>query len=155
MIRATHPAAGSQMRVISGYWKKIYACQIDGFVNVLREDQWTFTDSIRYSKPGCETIGGTSGSPIVDPTSREVIGINNTGNENGEECTMNNPCEVDTDGTITADEGTSYGQQMYTIYGCINAQSQFDLTVATCKLPGGRRPLAAFWVDSLLLLVPR
>ncbi len=133
-LSSKHPSEQTPMEVISGYWKRGYSCHIDGFVNELHEDQWTFTDSIRYSRPGCETIGGTSGSPIVEDGTRTMIGINNTGNENGEKCTMNNPCEVDTQGNITYEKGISYGQQTYIIYSCLNSSLEFDLTTPGCSL---------------------
>lgn len=124
------------IRIVSGYWKKIYSCSISDFVYNLREGEWTFNDSIRYQQPGCETIGGTSGSPIIHAETYEIVGINNTGNEDGGKCTLNNPCEVDEQGNITVTKGASYGQQLYQIYSCLNDQGQFDLTVAGCKLPG-------------------
>lgn len=135
ILASQHPKASDKMEIISGFWKKGYRCSIDNFVNQLREAQWTFVDSIRYSRPGCETIGGTSGSPILLDGTRTVIGINNTGNEDGEECTMNNPCEVDTAGNVTFQEGLSYGQQTYWIYTCLNATNEIDLTVQGCLLP--------------------
>lgn len=138
VISDVRPAAGAPMKVVSGYWKRIYTCNVDAFVHSLKEGEWTFTDSIRYTEPGCDTIGGTSGSPIVHSDTREVIGINNTGNEDGERCTLNNPCEVDADGNVTVTEGASYGQQTYQIYTCLNAQNQIDLTKEGCLLPKGR-----------------
>ena len=94
-LAATHPLAGVGIEVISGYWGRGFTCAIETFVNQLKEDQWTWVDSMRYSRPGCETYGGTSGSPVLAAGSRVVIGINNTGNESSLECTVNNPCEVD------------------------------------------------------------
>jgi V8-like Glu-specific endopeptidase len=130
-----HPEAARGIAVASGYWKKIYTCAIDGFVYRLKEDQWTFVDSIRYSKPGCETIGGTSGSPVIDTETLEVVGVNNTGNDSGETCTMDNPCEVTADGVITAIKGTSYAQETYWLYSCLTADSQLDLNKQGCQRP--------------------
>jgi hypothetical protein len=76
-ISSAHPTAGAPIRVVSGYWKKIYSCSVDGFVYQLREGSWTWDDSIRYSQTGCDVIGGTSGSPILDANSRAIVGINN------------------------------------------------------------------------------
>src|SRR5437870_3712256 len=86
-----HPTAGSAIDVVSGYWKRVYSCTIDGFVYRLKEGSWTWKDSIRYTS-ACQTIGGTSGSPII--SGGKVVGVNNTGNEDGERCTENNPCGV-------------------------------------------------------------
>lgn len=123
------------MEVLSGYWKKGYSCRVDGFVDILKEADWTWNDSIRYSKPGCETIGGTSGSPIVQAGTRTVIGVNNTGNEDGQNCTMNNPCEVQKDGSTIFKKGTSYGQQIFWVYSCLTTNNEINLKQEGCLLP--------------------
>lgn len=134
-LASAHPQTTDQMEVISGYWRRGYSCQMESFIPELREDQWSFADSIRYSRPGCETIGGTSGSPITKAGTKIVVGINNTGNESGEKCTMNNPCEVDAFGNISFHKGYSYGQQTYWIYSCLNSSREIDLSVPGCELP--------------------
>jgi V8-like Glu-specific endopeptidase len=129
-----HPAAGTSITIPSGYWKETYSCAIDGFVHQLKEGDWTFSDSVRYT-PECETIGGTSGSPVVDDATGKVIAINNTGNEDGQECTLNNPCEVDENGNVTVHQGIAYAQETYTIPACIGAGNKLDLSAAGCTLP--------------------
>jgi len=132
---STHPEVGQAMQVVSGYWSRGYSCQIEAFVPHIKEAGWLWDDSIRYSRPGCEVIGGTSGSPIVGTGTRDVIGINNTGNMNGELCTEDNPCEEDANGANpVAHEGYSYGEQTYQIYTCLDAKNQIDLTLAGCLL---------------------
>lgn len=133
-VSDTRPASGSSMYIPSSYWKQIWNCSINGFVPTLREDVWTWHDSIRYST-GCNTTHGTSGSPIIDLASNKVVGVNNTGNDNGQMCTLNNPCEVDADGTTHAYQGQSYGQQTYWFTTCLNASRAIDLTVPGCLLP--------------------
>lgn len=133
-LASTHPTATTAIEIISGYWRRGYKCQIDGFVPQLKEEDWLWKDSIRYSRPGCETIGGTSGSPILAAGTRTMIGINNTGNESGEKCTMNNPCEIDDKGKITYTQGVSYGQQTYLVYTCLNDKNEIDLGVEGCML---------------------
>ena len=133
-VEAAHPTQGNAITVVSGYWKETYSCSIDGFVHELREDGWTMKDSVRYT-PECDTKGGTSGSPIVDDASGKVVGVNNTRNENGEECTLNNPCEVDENGKVTVKEGTAYGQQTHTLTSCMAAGNKVDLSLPDCKLP--------------------
>lgn len=135
LITADHPAVGAAIQVISGYWQKTYSCQIDKFIYQLREGGWTSLDSIRYSEPGCETIPGTSGSPVVDAKTHVMLAINNTGNESGGKCTEDNPCEVDAQGNITYQQGWSYGQEVYWINTCLNGQGKFDLTTPGCALP--------------------
>ena len=134
-LASSHPQKQQNIEIISGFWKRGYQCQITDFIYQLNESKWSFNDSIRFSQPGCETIGGTSGSPIVLKGTRTVIGINNTGNESGESCTMNNPCEVDANGKVTAQKGLSYGQQTFWIYSCLNSRNEMDLNQAGCQLP--------------------
>jgi V8-like Glu-specific endopeptidase len=128
---------GEPIQILSGYWRRGYECKIDGTVSTLREDAYAWIDSIRYSKVGCQTIPGTSGSPIISMNSGMIVGVNNTGNTDGLECTMDNPCEVDADGTIRAEKGRSYGQQIYWLYSCLNKTGKLDVKVPSCRLPGG------------------
>jgi V8-like Glu-specific endopeptidase len=128
------PADGAGLAVVSGYWKRIYTCSVSKTIPTLREGNWTWQNSIKYLQPGCETIGGTSGSPVVSTTTGEVIGINNTGNEDGERCTVNNPCEVDANGNVTVDQGAAYGEQTWWFYTCLTATRTIDLNKAGCQL---------------------
>ncbi|MBB5117286.1 hypothetical protein AF335_27440 [Streptomyces eurocidicus] len=129
-----HPTAGTAIKVVSGYWKRIYSCNVDGFVYRLREGDWTWKDSLRYTS-SCDVIGGTSGSPVVDATTGKVVAINNTGNESGERCTMNNPCEVDENGQVTVRQGINYAEQTYGITKCVGAGNKIDLELPGCTLP--------------------
>ncbi|MEU5919704.1 serine protease [Streptomyces sp. NPDC047141] len=133
-LNDTHPTQGSSIKVVSGYWKRIYSCNVDGFVYRLKEGGWTWKDSVRYTS-ACNTIGGTSGSPVIDTTTGKVVAVNNTGNESGERCTENNPCEVDQNGTVTVRKGINYAQETYTIVPCIGAGNVIDLNRAGCTLP--------------------
>ncbi|WP_457029329.1 S1 family peptidase [Kitasatospora sp. P5_F3] len=133
-ISASHPVAGTAIKVVSGYWKRIYSCNADAFVYQLKEGGWTFKDSLRYTS-ACNTIGGTSGSPVVDVTTGQVVAVNNTGNEDGQSCTLNNPCEVDENGTVTVRQGINYAQQTYRIPGCFGTGNKLDLAKAGCALP--------------------
>uniref|UniRef100_UPI000562BD9D putative Ig domain-containing protein n=1 Tax=Kitasatospora azatica TaxID=58347 RepID=UPI000562BD9D len=137
-LSSSHPVDGSAMFVPSGYWQQVWNCSVNGFVPTLREDQWSWHDSIRYNL-GCNTTHGTSGSPIVDATSRQVVGINNTGNDDGQMCTLNNPCEVAADGSTTETKGQSYGEETYWFTTCLTANRTIDLGVSGCLLtkPGG------------------
>ncbi|HWU44153.1 MAG TPA: hypothetical protein VN132_11965, partial [Bdellovibrio sp.] len=135
LLASQHPSVSDPIEVISGYWSRGYTCGIEAFISKIKEDQWTMEDSLRYSRPGCNTIGGTSGSPVVKAGTRTVVGVNNTGNEDGAKCTMNNPCEVDQNGAITAHQGYSYGQETFWVYSCLNQYNEIDLNVAGCQLP--------------------
>ncbi|MDX8029569.1 serine protease [Lentzea sp. BCCO 10_0856] len=132
-LSASHPVAKTDIRVVSGYWKKIYSCQVDGFVHQLKEAGWTWRDSLRYTS-SCNTIGGTSGSPIIDNTSGKVVGVNNTGNESGGRCTMNNPCEVDAAGKVTVRKGINYGQQTFGFVSCFGPGTTLNLSLPGCKV---------------------
>ncbi|CAL9567099.1 serine protease [Streptomyces griseomycini] len=130
----TRPQAGTAISVVSGYWKRIYNCSVDGFVYRMKEGDWTWKDSVRYT-PECDTIGGTSGSPVVDGATGEVVAVNNTGNEDGERCTVNNPCEVDRNGTVTVRQGINYAQQTYLFPACFGADNRLELNASGCAVP--------------------
>ncbi|WP_434595656.1 S1 family peptidase [Streptomyces sp. A5-4] len=133
-LSATRPAQGSAITVVSGYWKRTYSCAVDGFVYRIKEGSWTWKDSVRYT-PACKTIGGTSGSPVIDNATGKVVAVNNTGNESGGRCTDNNPCEVDETGKVTVRKGINYAQQTYTIVPCVGAGNKIDLSRPGCTLP--------------------
>ncbi|MEU5896354.1 MULTISPECIES: serine protease [Streptomyces] len=133
-LNAARPEQGRKITVASGYWKKLYKCSVDGFAYRLKEGNWTWKDSVRYT-PDCQTIGGTSGSPVIDDETGKVVAVNNTGNESGERCTDNNPCEVDENGKVTVREGINYAQQTYWIVPCVGAGNKIDLNRAGCQLP--------------------
>ncbi|MEV6792387.1 serine protease [Streptomyces sp. NPDC051320] len=133
-LDAGHPVQGSAISVVSGYWKKIYSCNVDGFVYRLKEGDWTWKDSVRYT-PACNTIGGTSGSPVIDPATGRIVAVNNTGNEDGQRCTENNPCEVDENGKVTVRQGINYAEETYGIVPCVGAGNKIDLSRAGCALP--------------------
>ncbi|MFD8674720.1 trypsin-like serine peptidase [Streptomyces seoulensis] len=130
----THPVAGSSIKVVSGYWKRIYSCNADGFVYRLKEGGWTWKDSLRYTA-ACDTIGGTSGSPVIDTATGKVVAVNNTGNEDGQSCTENNPCEVDQNGKVTVRQGINYAEQTYQIPACFTTGNKLNLSASGCTLP--------------------
>ncbi|MFF3329122.1 serine protease [Streptomyces sp. NPDC002888] len=133
-VQDTHPTAGTAITVASGYWKRLYSCNIDGFVYRMKEGDWTWKDSVRYTS-ACNTIGGTSGSPVVDQATGKVVAVNNTGNEDGERCTENNPCEVDASGNVTVRQGINYAQETYTFPACFTTRNQLNLSASGCTLP--------------------
>ncbi|PSM31399.1 hypothetical protein BVG81_005580 [Haliangium sp. UPWRP_2] len=81
-----------------------------------------------------ESRDGRTNQAAQYPGSYEVIGINNTGNESGERCTVNNPCEIDSMGNVSFEKGASYGQQLYQVYSCVKDSGAFDLSLPGCKL---------------------
>ncbi|MDT0469981.1 trypsin-like serine peptidase [Streptomyces gibsoniae] len=133
-VADTHPVAGTAIKVVSGYWKRIYSCNVDGFVYRLKEGDWTWKDSVRYTS-ACDTIGGTSGSPVLDNSTGKVVAVNNTGNEDGERCTVDNPCEVDANGTVTVRQGINYAEETYLIPACFGTGNKLNLNASGCTLP--------------------
>ncbi|WP_030723421.1 S1 family peptidase [Streptomyces sp. NRRL F-2580] len=133
-LNDVRPVQGSAIKVVSGYWKRIYSCNVDGFAYRLKEGDWTWKDSVRYTS-SCNTIGGTSGSPVIDTTTGKVVAVNNTGNEDGGRCTVNNPCEVDQNGNVTVRQGINYAQETYIIVPCIAPGNTIDLSRPGCLLP--------------------
>jgi Trypsin-like peptidase domain len=134
-LATSGPADGTGIAVISGYWKTIYTCSVEETVFQLREASWTWDQSIQYHQPGCETIPGTSGSPVIDTATGQVVGANNTGYEGGTPCTFDNPCEVAPDGTTHVEPGAAYAQQTWWITTCVTAARTIDLDKAGCLLP--------------------
>lgn len=133
-LSGTRPAAGTSISVVSGYWKRVYNCSVDGFAYRMKEGDWTWKDSVRYTS-ACNTIGGTSGSPVVDDATGKVVAVNNTGNEDGERCTVNNPCEVDENGRVTVRQGVNYAQQTYLFPACFGTDNRLDLNASGCVVP--------------------
>lgn len=132
-ISPTPPVAGTAVKVVAGALKTIYSCDIDAIVHRLKEGEWITKDSIRLTS-ACDTVGGTSGAPIEDVATGKLIGINNTGNDNGERCTEGNPCEIGESGEVTVRKGGKYGQQTYQLAGCMKG-SAINLELPGCLLP--------------------
>jgi len=129
---------GSRLVVVSGYWKRSYRCELNGFVYRLHEGRWDWWQSLRYSDGGCRVIGGTSGSPVLHPGGRRVVGVNNTLNEDGQRCTLNNPCEENRRGRISVHRGRGYAQQTWWLTTCVRADRRFDIDKRGCRLPDPR-----------------
>jgi hypothetical protein len=128
------PELGAEIEVISGYWKRGYSCAVAAVAPVLKEGKWSFEDAIRYTST-CDVVGGTSGSPVLAAGTRTVVAVNNTGNTSGRKCEVNNPCEVNADGSVIYQKGYSYAQQTFWIYSCRNDQGEVDVQVPGCLLP--------------------
>lgn len=134
LLATERGTVGEEVAIVSGLWEYVTRCELDGFVHAMQEGAWTWSDSLRFAQE-CVTFGGTSGSPVISVVSGEIIGVNNTGYEGGEPCTVNNPCEIDENGTITTIPDGSYGQQTYQLYSCVDDAFAIDLDRPGCALP--------------------
>ena len=133
-LASTQPSPKDEaISIISGYWGLEYDCNLNGFAYRLHEDVYTWRNSLRYSDGGCQVLSGTSGSPVLN-ANRLEIGINNTINENGERCTLDNPCEENSHGVITVHQNRGYGQETWLFYTCLSS-NQLHLSKLGCKLP--------------------
>ncbi|MEV0264115.1 serine protease [Streptomyces sp. NPDC050617] len=133
-VSAKRPATGTDIRVVSGNMKKIFTCGIDQHVYRVLESGYLTKDVLRYTS-ACDTGPGTSGSPVVDKASGEVVGINNTSNRDGGQCTQNNPCEMDRDGVISVHKGIAYGTETYWLTTCVEPGNKLSLDKPGCLLP--------------------
>ena len=88
--------------------------------------------------PECQLRDGYSGSIVVDSESRQVVGLFSTWNEEGEKCTLENPCEVWSEEDRRVKEKASYGFSLHKFYYCIDKKGRFDLNQPSCELPKPR-----------------
>ncbi|MFC0108034.1 S1 family peptidase [Kibdelosporangium aridum] len=131
-LSSERPKQGMDIEIVSSYAKKVLPCKIDGFAYRVLETANVTKDVIRYN-PECPPGPGYSGSPIV--AGGKVVGIHNTSNRDGGSCTMNNPCEMDRYGNISARKGAAYATQTYWITTCVKRGNQLDLHKPGCLLP--------------------
>ncbi|MBW4720334.1 trypsin-like peptidase domain-containing protein [Saccharothrix obliqua] len=132
-VSAERPARGADIRVVSGSLRQIFSCRVDHVAYRVLEAGYVTKDVLRYG-PACNTGPGTSGSPVVDAGSGDVVAINNTSNRDGGQCTENNPCEMDRYGVITVHKGIGYGTQTHWLTTCV-AGHRLDLDRRGCLLP--------------------
>lgn len=73
-------------------------------------------------------------TPLLLFKTGRVVGIHNTEQRNGKQCTLNNPCEVDEGGTISTHPWKQYSQRLKEITSCFKENGEFDLYLKTCRL---------------------
>ncbi|WP_346131747.1 trypsin-like serine protease [Lentzea roselyniae] len=112
---------GEKVDIISSGNGNRFKCTIEAVVPHLREEGYTQDNAYRYD-PACKPLHGGSGSPLVLRDGVTVVGVHSTGNDNGEQCTADNPCEVAADGTVTVRQGARYGQQVKHLVACARTQ---------------------------------
>jgi len=124
-------------RLLLSYSSSRPKCTVEAVVPHLREAGYQQDDAVRYAPSDtCVSGPGYSGSALLTPDARTIAGINNTHNRDGGRCTEDNPCEVGRDGTVTAVQGRSYGQQVHRISACLARGSRIDLSRPGCTLTG-------------------
>ncbi|CAM5286945.1 trypsin-like serine peptidase [Streptomyces canarius] len=126
------PARDTAIRVVSGSLKQEFSCRIDRFAYRVLETANVTEDVVRYT-PECDTGHGTSGSPVL--ADGKIVAINNTSNHDGGRCTLDNPCEMARDGSISVHRGTGYATPTYWLPGCTAPGNRLDLNRAGCLLP--------------------
>jgi hypothetical protein len=132
-LTTTPAAAGDRVDLLSGTWGRRWSCAVQAVVPVLREGGYEQENALRYTS-ACEPGHGTSGSPLIAPDGRTVVGLHNTSNDKGKRCTENNPCEVDAKGRVTVRKGAHYGQQVAAVPACLAPGSELDLSHPDCAL---------------------
>lgn len=134
-LSTSPPQVGDRLTMPSGALQTIFSCQVAAIVPTLREAGYVEHESIRYADdPECRPVPGSSGAPLVDARTHEIVGIHNTHEEGtGKPCSEDNPCEVEPDGSPLAVKGRAYGQQTASLAGCIVAGSRLDLTDPGCS----------------------
>lgn len=124
---------GTSVLMISGYTKQKQVCTITKEVSVLLEDVWSTRNQTRFDA-NCIIAGGWAGSPMIDPLTQKIIGVVNTSNTQGENCTLDNPCEVDGKSKRMAVLGRTYGQKISGLNDCVSNAGEIDLALSGCKL---------------------
>ena len=121
------PRPGQKLRVLSGMSGRDWTCTAQVIVTTLREAGYTQRNAIRYrSRSGCGPGHGDSGSPLVDVTTGEIVGVHSTSSDNGRRCMVNNPCEVSPRGGVLSVKGRKYGQQTALLSRCLTSGSKLD-----------------------------
>lgn len=131
-VAERRPVRGADIRVVSASWKKEFSCKIDQNIYRVLEVGNATEDVLRYT-PECDTGSGTSGSPVL--SGGRIVAINNTSNHDGGQCTLDNPCEMARNGTITTHQGIGYATQTYWLTTCVVPGNRLELDRPGCLLP--------------------
>jgi Trypsin-like peptidase domain len=132
------PAPHATVVVPSGFSRREYRCGLNGQAFRLFNDDFHWRHSIRLAKSSaCHTIRGTSGSPLLDPQSRAVVGVNNAINvaaHGAPRCTFS-LCEQTQGGRISVHPHRRYAQQTWWLTTCESSARRLDLELSGCRLP--------------------
>lgn len=107
-------------------------CEAGATVN-FREGDFHFEGANRHR---CSIMGGSSGSPLISLETGRLVAVVNTAvdDEPGEVCSLDHPCEVAADGTITMLPQENYAQRTFAIPSCFDPMGAFDLSLTGCQL---------------------
>lgn len=131
----SHP--GEELFSVSGYWKSSLNCTFTHTAEKVLEGNWFFLNAMAMDS-SCVSKSGWSGSPFISKINGKIVGVLNTANEGGEKCTLNNPCEKNSDGSITAVKGRVYGVPTSDFWSCLS-NGNIDLAKPGCKLFRGKQ----------------
>jgi hypothetical protein len=136
-ISATAPDGDDAVVVPSGFSRKVYTCTLNGTAFKLFNDEFLWRDSLRFTRsPTCHTIHGTSGSPLLDPQTRDVVGINNAINfDSGQPGCELSLCEETPGGVISVHTHRRYAQQTWWLTTCVGPNRRINLDTEGCLLP--------------------
>ncbi len=143
VIAAADPVAGTQVEMVgvpqngvrrATRFVRRSTCRVGDRTN-LKEGDYTFSGAFRH---WCSSVGGSSGSPVIARQSGEIVAINNTGVDDSAlaapECSIDRPCEVAPDGSVTTDVKTNYAQKTSNIPTCVDRSGIFGVKVPGCRL---------------------
>lgn len=111
-------------------------CTLGNEVSIL-EGPFSFPTSRRLK---CSILPGSSGSPVFDNKTKEIIGVMNTtvndSSSGKDDCAINRPCEVDSNNSRTVDTKTNYMQTTSFLSNCFTEKGVFDRNLNSCQLKG-------------------
>lgn len=95
------------IQVHASYYNRMQNCKIINRVN-LKEGEYSTHKALKFSSE-CSIYNGYSGSAVL--VDNQIVGLANTHfSGNDKLCSLNNPCEISTDGvTLPNQIGQSYG----------------------------------------------
>jgi hypothetical protein len=110
-------------------------CKFMKHVPLMREGGYEWRNAVQHA---CSSVGGSSGSSMVSLVTGKIIAVNNTGVDDSAldepECSMNRPCEVNSDGSVSTNADVNYAQSVHEIATCFTGNGKFSLNLPGCQL---------------------